>query len=388
MPPLRINTLGTRWEVDLDGLERDSADGLRRLWRDCGDWTADPSEPPGFPRRLRAAHEPPGDDPLGERHLLLPGEPEAIAYAFSGELTAKAIAAQAGRLTLLHSAALAHPETGATVLLIASSGTGKTTAACRLGRRLSYLSDETAAVRADLSVIAHAKPPSIVQPGGGKAEAAPADLGLLPVRRDAWVALTVLLDREEGRAPQLEPVALVDALVAVIPQSSSLPAQAAPFSALVGVLTAGAGVHVLHYGEIDEAAPLLLEVLGQVARGDSSAPELELVGPDAAYEGQAWVSEPGVTELSITPELVVTRGAWVDAVRVADEVLVLNGPGPMRLMGLGSTLWLAADRPRTVAELAAAVLAAHGPHPEADRIIGESVAALAGQGLLRPHPGG
>lgn len=384
MPPLRINTLGTRWEVDLDALEPDTATGLRRLWRDCADWTPDRSEPPGFPRELRAApYDDPGVPP-GDDVIVLPRDPAAVAYAFSGDLTGRAIAAQAGRLTLLHSAALADPRTGAAVLLIAESGTGKTTAARRLGRHLGYLSDETAAIREDLTIVAHPKPLSIVRPAGGKGEQSPADLGLRPVVPQAWVALTVLLEREAGRVPDLAPTGLIDALVAAIPQSSSLPAQEQPFASLAAVLTAGSGVHTLRYGEIDAAIPLVLDLLAGVQRGSARAPEADLIPPGAAYEGKPWCSHPPVRDLDLGADALLERGAWVDAVRVADEVLVLNGPRPMRLMGLGSTLWLAADRPRTRGDLTAAVVDVHGPHPEADRIIGETLTALAGEGLIVP----
>ena len=56
--PLRINTLGTRWEVDLSETSEEVADELRRLWRDAGDWSPDTCEPAGFPRPLEVVSQP------------------------------------------------------------------------------------------------------------------------------------------------------------------------------------------------------------------------------------------------------------------------------------------------------------------------------------------
>jgi hypothetical protein len=382
MSVLRLNTLGTRWEVDLSRMPEPVAENLRRLWRDAGDWTPDRSEPAGFPRRLAAFPQGSAEGVVeGAERIFLPSDGDSAPYAFSGELTRRAIAAQAGRLTMLHAAALALPETGATLLLVAPSGTGKTTAATRLGRELNYLTDETAAVRDDLSIVPHPKPLSIVGQGG-KHERSPADLGLLPPRPDAWVAGLVILERAPGAPARLERVGVIDAIIDVIPQSSSLPAQAAPFGTLMAVLSAGRGVSKLMYGEIDDAVPIVLDLLRSAHRGAAVDLGVDRLAPPPDRAGQPWLGHHGTEDLDLSPAGLVRRAPWVDALREEDEVLVLNGPLPVRLLGLGSTIWLSAADPVSLAELTAVIVDTHGEHPESDRLIAEAVRALAGQGLL------
>lgn len=382
MSVLRLNTLGTRWEVDLSRMPEPVAENLHRLWRDAGDWTPDRSEPEGFPRRLAALPYGSPDGVVdGEERIFLPADADTAPYAFSGEMTRRAIGAQAGTLTLLHAAALALPETGAALLLVAPSGTGKTTAATRLGRELNYLSDETAAVRNDLSIVPHPKPLSIVG-DNGKHERSPADLGLLPPRPDAWVAGLVILERTPGAQAHLEHVGVIDAIIEVIPQSSSLPAQEAPFGTLMGVLSAGRGVAKLVYGEIDDAVPIVVDLLRSACRGAAVDLGVERLAPPPDREGEPWLGHHGADDLDLSPAGLVRRAPWVDAVREEDEVLVLNGPRPIRLLGLGSTIWLAAEEPVSLADLTALIVDTHGEHPQSDHLIAEAVRALADQGLL------
>src|ERR671912_297894 len=71
---------------------------------------------------------------------------EEVLHHLSPAVTTHALVARAGQLMMLHAAALADPRTGATAVLVAASGTGKTTASRTLGKRFIYLSDETAAI--------------------------------------------------------------------------------------------------------------------------------------------------------------------------------------------------------------------------------------------------
>src|SRR4051794_21543545 len=58
-----------------------------------------------------------------------------VLHVLSSRVTLAAIEQQAGRLWMLHGAALADPQSGASVALVAPSGTGKSTASRTLGRR-------------------------------------------------------------------------------------------------------------------------------------------------------------------------------------------------------------------------------------------------------------
>src|SRR5690242_6668193 len=90
----------------------------------------------------------PASDPL-DLDVPLLGDVETTLHHLSSALTLAVVERQAGRLWMLHAAALADPASGATVVLVAPSGTGKSTAARTLGRRWGYVTDETAGLAAD-----------------------------------------------------------------------------------------------------------------------------------------------------------------------------------------------------------------------------------------------
>lgn len=385
--PLRINTMGCRWEVDISRLEAPLAQRLRELWAACSDWRPDRSEPDGFPEVLTAYHAGTSDRPNGSVIALQP-DVESAPYAFSGAITLRCIERQAGRMTLLHSAALALPDSGATVILIAESGTGKTTAARRLGERLGYLSDETAVIRGDLTLIAHPKPLSIIpEPGRPKIEVAPEEIGLLPAPDQPWLAAAVLLSRSpDVAAPVLEPVDVFEALAEVIPQSSSLPLQEQPLDTLAGVLTAGAGCFRLRYSEIDAAADLVVDVLRSVSRGEQRSRTWQVVTPPQDQRTGPWVASPA-EEGELPPGGRVVRAPWRDALADEDgDVFALNGARPVRLMALGASIWRGCAEPRTVEEIRDQIVAEHGPHPDADSLVRQAIATLADEGLVRFVP--
>ena len=85
-----------------------------------------------------------------------------------------------------------------------------------------------------------------------------------------------------------------------------------------------------------------------------------------------------------TPWFVAS--AVQDAIQVGDEVLLLHGSRPVRLQGIGATLWLACREGATESALSDAVIAAHGHHPEADRIVSAAIAELVERGVLDMDP--
>ncbi len=403
MTDVRINTLGCRWDLDVSGVHREAADRIRRLWSRADREEADPSEPPGFPVVLRlgaadgTAEEPstsifrPGAEaatqPRAEppQSLVIDGHRDRYAYALSSELTLRSISAQAGRLTLLHGAALSLPRSGASVVLVGRSGMGKTTATRSLGRHLGYLSDETAAIRDDLSLVAHPKPLSVVSADdhqGHKEEFSPDDLDLLAPPQRPWLAATVILDRDEAHTtPRLEPVGLLDAMIEVIPQSSSLPVQQDPLGGLARVLTHGRGTHRLLYAEIDDCTELVLDLLREASDGPGPQHWIA-VPPPAASAGAVWTSFPGDPAIEPAAGARYGRAPWRDAIALDDEVLLLNGPVPVRLMGAGAAVWLRAATPATLTQLQSAAESGLGPHPDAEAIVSATVRELLRQGVL------
>lgn len=401
---VRIATMGCRWRIDLSALDPQAGQRLRELWARAG-WPADttgaapgsllaalaPDEPPGFPRTLRAAHTAgsaaDGSGGAFVADILVDRRIEVGSYQFSTALTQHCLAAQAGRMTLLHSAALAHPDSGACVILIAGSGTGKTTAARLLGRRLGYLSDETAAIRADGTLIAHPKPLSVIPTGGGrKVELSPDEAGLLrPPSGPLRLAATIVLSRDPSCAePVLEAVDLFSALAEIIPQSSSVPLQDSPLETLATAVTAGAGVHRLRYAEMAQAAPLVLDLLAAGSRAQPAPRTWVPMAPPQDRRTGPWAPYPAAAVSGCTR--AVERSPWRDALHDPgqQEVFLLNGPKPVRLMGIGATLWLACEQPRTVAELVDVTIERHGAHPQARELVLEALARLSGEGLVRP----
>ena len=186
-------------------------------------------------------------------------------------ITRRAIEQQAGKLLMLHAAAVADVESGATALLVGPSGAGKTTLAATLGRRFGYLTDETAAVDDDLQVLPYPKPLSVLPASGApvKDQVSPDDLGLLaPGPAPYPVRALVLLDRvthHEG-PPVVEPVATVDALPWLAAQTSYSALLERPLHRLAAVAQAAGGVRRVTYAEAADLIPVVAALLAEDRR--------------------------------------------------------------------------------------------------------------------------
>src|SRR3954469_15529505 len=125
---------------------------------------------------------------------------------------------RAGSLLMLHACGLAEPRTGATVALVAPSGTGKTTLARTLGTTWGYVSDETVALEEDGTVLPYPKPLScLLTPDAEvKHQLAPDDCGLVPAAPDLHIAAVLLLERrgDAARIPEVDVVPTLHALAA------------------------------------------------------------------------------------------------------------------------------------------------------------------------------
>lgn len=181
---------------------------------------------------------------------------EAMLHQLSQEVTLRAIDARAGELLMLHGAALAHPETGATLAAIGPSGMGKSTwlRAHAPGRR--YLSDETVAVDADLTVVSHAKPVSVVT-GSLKRQDPPDAFGLLPADGTEWLAALWLLERDGSTPARLEPIELLDALPLLAQHASHLRLTPGPLHKLAAAVDGTGGLVRARYAEASDLAPFV-----------------------------------------------------------------------------------------------------------------------------------
>ncbi|MCY4726593.1 hypothetical protein NYO98_09920 [Nocardioides sp. STR2] len=186
----------------------------------------------------------------------------ALHY-LSPAVTTAAIDSRAGELVMLHAAALADPATGRTAVLVAASGTGKTTASVTLGKTFAYLTDETSAITPDGVVLAYRKPLSIIDGGHLKKQVAPSELGLLTSERECRLGALLVIERDprhEGE-PVVERLETVDAIAAIAPQSSYLPSMDKPLHRLAELIHLVGGARHVRYAESADLTPVLSELL-------------------------------------------------------------------------------------------------------------------------------
>lgn len=327
-----------------------------------------------------------GTDATPVTTVELSGDPDPHRrdYALASAVTRAGIAQLTGRLTMFHACGVCDPRTGRSAVLVAPSGTGKTTAAARLcSSGFGYISDETIAFGPDRVIRPYPKPLSVVLDEADarhKSQHSPDELGLLPCRERPVAAMLVLLDRDDdhrGR-PCLEPVPLLEAVLELIPQTSALPALPDPLNTLCDHIAAMGGAMRLRYGDIEETADLLrrgLAAAAPVDRGHRHLPPPGDTGPGALG--------PATADDAELPSSV-RRAAYSDAVAVDEEVLVLIGTVPVHLSGLGATIWRYAVAPAPVPDLLAVCREAHGDHPDAASLVDDAVRALLSHGLLEP----
>src|SRR4051812_47571999 len=180
---------------------------------------------------------------------------------------------RAGSLLMLHACGLADPRTGATVALVAPSGTGKTTLARTLGTAWGYVSDETVALDADGTVLPYPKPLScVINPEmEAKAQVGPDECGLLSTNdRDLYVTAVLLLERrpDAARIPAVDAVPTVHALAALAPETSYFTRLRRPLGTLAGILNSTGGLRRVTYAEASDLSGTVAALLSdRRARG-------------------------------------------------------------------------------------------------------------------------
>ncbi|BCW72584.1 hypothetical protein NicSoilB8_36280 [Arthrobacter sp. NicSoilB8] len=310
---------------------------------------------------------------------------EDLAEAVTSEVTIAAILERAGELTMLHACGVADPE-GAVIALVAKSGTGKTTASSQLARTFGYITDETVAIRADGSVVPYPKPLSVKQAlaAAAKLQVGPDELGLQVAPDQLRIAAIALLDRVAGgdyRVPVIDPVPLADAVLALIPDTSSQAAVFQPLQSLCKLIDSVGGVFRVSYSEAadlaDGLAPLFLTKPGnpqEVTREWSPAliqPEAEL----AADQADEQPPEP-------IPAGWLRRAEPVDAVEIGEDLLVLTDSEVIRLSGIGPVIWKSARRPVSMQTLAGHLEAEHGLPGGYEALLNAAVDGLVDRGIF------
>ncbi len=298
------------------------------------------------------------------------GQPHEVAdYALASRVTFAALEQTVGTRVSLHGAALAD-SAGRVMALVASSGTGKTTASRTLGRVLGYLSDETVSIGTDLSVLPYAKPLSVViDPADPhrKEQLSPDELGLMVAPESSRLHRLVLLERGPVKGAGLGQLPLSDAVSRLVAQMSYVFSWKAPLLELTRLLLACGGVWRLRYTEITDHVDELVAFL--------DAPLDDTVEPAHV------IHHPGATPAAGPPG-TISRAPWHDAVEIDDDVVVLVGPTSFQLAGIGATAWLALVTHRTEADLLAIAEDIHGAHADSTRLLAEALASLEERGII------
>lgn len=260
--PIALEVIGSRVDLALAGsgaavLEK----SIAAAWDRCA--AEDPATPPAAVLEVVLDDNPEVVAEARRRGVLAGQDDLALMSSLSSALTLKAIELQHGRLLMLHACALADPSTGNSVVLVAPSGTGKTTAAVTLGQELAYLTDETAAIGADDVLVPYPKPLSLLVDGEQhKQQTSPTELGLLPAPPGPKVVALALLDRDDQTsAPSVEAVPVLEALALLAEQSSALQLLPRPLHLVAGLLDRTGGLRRITYRDVSDAAPLVHDLL-------------------------------------------------------------------------------------------------------------------------------
>ncbi|MET3707860.1 hypothetical protein ABIB17_002500 [Arthrobacter sp. UYEF6] len=295
-----------------------------------------------------------------------------LAESLTSEITLAAILEQAGKLTMLHACGIADPLTGAVVALVAKSGTGKTTAAKVLARTYTYVTDETVAITDDGAVIPYPKPLSLKQPSGGpKLQVGPDELGLNHAPASTFIKSIVLLDRVQGPSPfppRIQKVPLADAVLALIPESSSQSSLVEPLQSMCSLIDRVDGVWKVTYTEADDLAAALAPLFTHTPRIQERVP--------------GWAASALVPEKAEIPAEFLRRASFRDAVEVENEVLVLLESRVIRLAGIAPAIWQITSLPVSAPELVRRIGERHGLPEGHQRAIDQAIEVLIANEIL------
>lgn len=312
--------------------------------------------------------------PFGARRISVRPGPGA-GYVLSGALTRRTITHLRGARLLLHAGAVERLDEGV-ILLVGPSGAGKSTATTKLGQCGRYLTDELAILDpSTYCVTGFAKPISAVVQGAsaqGKRDIALEDLGLEPARGAGAPDHVVFLDRQREEGSQVsidslesvERVPLVEALLRLAEQASSLWAVPGGLGHLAEILSRCDGALRIRYKEAEKLNELLRE-RPQPLREEWSVLESAVArsGGGGGYE----------------------VASYSEAIELAEGVVVLAEGKVASLLGLAGLVWaeLCTSGPLDVRELERAVVDAIGPHPRSMELVDEALSKLISEGWVR-----
>lgn len=246
---LRLHGLGAVVEVRCVGAAADALESAMRVaWSRClVPHGGSPVEAEPFEVRLDDAAELP-------RRMMLTTQ----------QVTTALIRSRRGELLMLHAGAVSDPGTGRSLVYVARGGTGKTTLSQVLGRRLGYVTDETVGIDQSGAVAPYPKPLSVRRTDLPelKDEVSPDTLGLLCAPARPQATRVVLLERRPGTvSAELHELPLMDAVMALVGQTSALDELPAPLQRLAAIIDDVGPVMSLRYGDAADAQESLTTLL-------------------------------------------------------------------------------------------------------------------------------
>lgn len=306
---------------------------------------------------------------MGKHVHLEAGCFEELAEMITSYLTLRAIDAQAGMLTMLHACGVADPKTGGVIALVAKSGTGKTTASKLLGETYGYVTDETVAIQPDGVVRPYPKPLSIKNGGEFKEQVGPDQLELLGAPANPFIRGIALLNRQEEwrGGPLVEVLPLADAVLALIPETSSQGRIAQPLQSLCALLDSSGGLRRVTYSEASHLPAVLAEIFAQEPKSPG-------------YDWSAGF--PCVDESLDVAAGMFRRTNVQDAIATEGDLLLLSGEQITRISGIGPSIWAASSREVSREELMHAVTTEHGEPEGYELLVDAALTHLVEQGLV------
>ncbi|MGP9659993.1 PqqD family protein [Arthrobacter sp. AOP36-C1-22] len=350
--------------IVVSGLSKDEAATLETAWELC---LLDPGA--GLP-----------SSPTLPEHVTEIRRDPALSWTQFHEdltrtITHKAIESCRGEYFMFHAAAVADQDSGNAMVLVGKSGTGKSTATRVLGQAFAYLTDETAALSVEGTMITYPKPLSLLTANGipPKEQYSPASLGLTPLTVNARLTRLVLLERTDER--HADPaywteLPLLTALERLIPESSSLAYLDRGIASLCDLIDSVGGVRVLHYSEAEHLIPFIKE-------------ELETPHVDSSGTAARWQLLPVDHDGKAPSESGLYRRALVDDATLVDgAVALLHNEQFTVLDGIGPALWETLERWAHAEELVDKAVQEFGSHAEAQSMVMEALEKLRERGLL------
>ena len=348
--------------IMVSGLSASEASEVRRTWVRCL-WTPSTSSPDDdMPDYAEIKRVPDMDWTLFHENLV-------------SEITALGIASCRGEYFMFHAAALADPRNGNALVLVAPSGTGKTTATRLLGTNFAYITDETAAIADDLSMVGYPKPLSLFDESAvrPKHQHSPDELELLVTAGTARLTCLAVLDRVRDRdldVAQAVELPLLEALKKLIPESSSLSQLPRGLAGLCRLIDSLGGAQVFRYSEAEQLVSLVTSKL-----------ERPKLPHDPKHAD--WYELP--LERSEKPPLeagLYRRALVDDALLIGESVAILKDQEFTTMEGLGPVLWQSLEQWTSLERIIELLSEEFGHHPQADSIVVATLKSLLERRLV------